>query len=316
VVKLAIIGAGMMGTRHARIARTIRDVDVAVVVDEDEDKGRRLADYVGAAYLPSVNAVLGEADAAIVAVPTELHAEIGIMLLENGFDVLMEKPIAASVEEAKGLIAAAEEYDRILMVGHVERFNPAVIELVRHLADLIHIDVRRVGPFTPRIPTGVALDLMIHDIDLVSWLAGSQPEVIAAVTRRVRSDTEDIAACILTFSTGVSAVLTASRASQSKQRQIELTQRENVVIADLIRQQVTVHRMQHAEFVDERGSMYRQSGVIEIPYLEHQGEPVSLEQRHFIECVRGHTQPAVSGQDGLAALDTAIRIRDQASCMD
>jgi predicted dehydrogenase len=316
VLKLAIVGAGMMGARHARIAGTTRGVEVTVVVDPDENKGRHLAEHIGAAYLPSVNALAGEVDAAIVAVPTDLHAEIGIMLLENGLDVLVEKPIAATSEEAKSLVDAAEEYDRILMVGHVERFNPAVIELGKHVADLIHIDVRRVGPFTPRIHTGVALDLMIHDVDLVSWLAGSQPEVIAAVTRRVRSDTEDIATCILAFSTGVSAVLTASRASQSKHRLIELTQRDNVVVADLISQQVTLHRVEQAEFVGERGSMYRQSGVIEIPYLEHQGEPVALEQRHFVECVLAHTQPVVSGQDGLAALDTAIRIRDQASCMD
>jgi len=230
--------------------------------------------------------------------------------------VLMEKPIAATVEQAKSLVAAAEEHDRILMVGHVERFNPAVMELARHLSGLIHIDVRRVGPFTPRISTGVALDLMIHDIDVVSWLAGSQPEVISAVMRRVRSDTEDIAVCILTFPTGVSAVLTASRASQSKQRQIELIQQDNVVVADLVRQQLTIHRVEHSEFVDERGSMYRQSGIIEIPYLEHQGEPLFLEQRHFLKCVLEHTQPAVSGQDGLIALATAIRIRDQASYME
>ena len=245
MVKLAIVGAGIMGSRHARVARTMPGAEVTVVVDQDEHKGRQLAEHVGAAYMPSVNALPGTVDAAIVAVPTESHAEIGTMLLENGLDVLIEKPIAATVEEAKSLVAAAEEHDRILMVGHVERFNPAVIELAKHLSGLIHIDVRRVGPFTPRIPTGVALDLMIHDIDLVSWLAGSQPEVIAALTRRVRSDTEDIAACILTFPTGVSAVLTASRASQSKQRQIELTQRDNVVVADLIRQQVTVHRVEH-----------------------------------------------------------------------
>jgi predicted dehydrogenase len=316
VLKLAVVGAGMMGARHARIARTTLGVEVPIVVDQDENKGRQLAGHIGAAYLPCVNALPGEVDAAIVAVSTESHAEIGIMLLENGLDVLMEKPIAATIEEAKGLVAAAEEHDRILMIGHVERFNPAVIEMARHVSDLIHVDVRRVGPFTPRILTGVTLDLMIHDVDLVSWLAGSQPEVIAAVTRRVRSDTEDIAACILAFSTGVSAVLTASRASQSKQRRIVLTQRDNVVVADLIRQHVTVHRVEEAEFVGERGSMYRQSGVIEIPYLEQQGEPVALEQRHFIECVLTHSQPAVTGRDGLTALDTAIRIRDQADCMD
>ena len=316
MVKLAIVGAGMMGSRHARIARSIPAAEVVAVVDPDEHKGRQLAEYVGAAYMPSVNALPDTVDAAIVSVPTEAHVEIGTMLLENGLDVLMEKPIAATVEEAKSLVAAAEERDRILMVGHVERFNPAVLELARHLSGLIHIDVRRVGPFTPRIPTGVALDLMIHDIDVVSWLAGSQPEVISAVMRRVRSDTEDIAVCILTFPTGVSAVLTASRASQSKQRQIELIQQDNVVVADLVRQQVTVHRVEHSEFVDERGSMYRQSGIVEIPYLEHQGEPLFLEQRHFLKCVLERTQPAVSGQDGLIALDTAIRIRDRATYME
>ncbi len=315
MVKLAIVGAGIMGSHHARVARTTPGAEVTVVVDHDESKGRQLAGHVGAAYLPSVADLPGDMDAAIVTLPTDAHAEIGTVLLEKGLDVLIEKPVAATVEQAKSLLAAAEDYDRILMVGHVERFNPAVIELARHVAGLIHIDVRRVGPFTPRIRTGVALDLMIHDIDLVSSLAGSQPDEIAAVTHRVRSDTEDIATCILTFPTGVSAVLTASRVSQSKQRQIELTQRENVVVADLIRQQVTVHRVEHAEYVDERGSMYRQSGVIEIPYLENQGEPLSLEQRHFVECVRGRTPPAVTGQDGLAALDTAIRIRDQAICM-
>jgi len=316
VVRLAIVGAGIMGSRHARVARTMPSAEVTVVVDQDEDKGRRLANHIGAVYMPSVTGLPGAVDAAIVAVPTESHMEIGTMLLGNGLDVLMEKPIAATVEEAKCLVTAAEEHDRILMVGHVERFNPAVIELARHLSGLIHIDVRRVGPFTPRIPAGVAVDLMIHDIDLVSWLAGSQPEVISALVRRVKSSTEDIAVCILTFPTGVSAVLTASRASQSKQRQIELIQQDNVVVADLVRGQVTVNRVQHSEFVDERGSMYRQTGVVEIPYMEHQGEPLALEQRHFLECVVRHTQPTVTGQDGLAALDIAIRIRDQANCLE
>lgn len=305
-----------MGGHHARIARSTPGVEVTVVVDQDQEKGRQLASYVGAEYLQSIDELDGRVDAAIVSVPTAAHAEIGTALLGSGFDVLIEKPIASTVEEAKELVAAAERAERILMVGHVEQFNPAVLELRRHVADLIHVDVKRVGPFSPRISTGVALDLMIHDVDLVTSFVGSQPLQIASVTHRVRSETEDFAACILTFPNGVSAVLTASRVSQSKQRQIELTQRDNVIVADLIRQQVTVHRVQHAEYVDERGAMYRQSGVIEIPYLEHQGEPLALEQRHFVNCVLHRTQPSVSGADGLAALDTAIRIRDQAICME
>jgi predicted dehydrogenase len=314
-VRLAIVGAGIMGGYHGRVARTLPHVELAFVVDPDEEKGRKLADHVGAAYAGSVDALRGQVDAAIVSVPTEAHVEVGTMLLDFGLDVLIEKPIASTVEEAKDLVAAAQSSDRVLMVGHVERFNPAVMELARHVDGLIHIDVRRLGPFSPRVPIGVTLDLMIHDIDLVCSLAGGPPEQISSVTRQVRSQNEDLVSCILIFPSGVSAVLTASRVSQAKQRQIELTQRDNVVVADLVRQQVTVHRVAHSEYVDERGSMYRQSGVIEIPYLEHQGEPLALEQRHFIECVLNRTTPAVTGADGLAALDTALRIRDQAVCI-
>jgi predicted dehydrogenase len=315
VVRIAIVGAGIMGGYHARVARSLPNVEMAFVVDRDEEKGRKLASYVGAAYAGSVDALRGQVDAAIVSVPTDAHVEVGTTLIDFGIDVLIEKPIASTVEEAKDLVAAAASSERILMVGHVERFNPAVIELARQVDGLIHIDVRRLGPFSPRVPIGVTLDLMIHDIDLVCSLAGGPPERISSVARQVRSQNEDLVSSILIFPDGVSAVLTASRVSQAKQRQIELTQRDNVVIADLVRQQVTVHRVAHSEYVDERGSMYRQSGVIEIPYLEHQGEPLALEQRHFIECVLSRAKPVVSGEDGLAALDTALRIRDQAVCL-
>lgn len=315
MIKLGIVGAGIMGSNHARIAGAVPGARVAVVVDTDAAKGQRLADHVGAVYAPCVEALPGQVDAAIVTSPTQTHADVGVTLLENGIDVLVEKPVTATVEEAKDLVAAADRHGRILMVGHVERFNPAIIELRRHVAGLIHIDIRRVGPFTPRISTGVVLDLMIHDVDLVNALAEGQPKEISAITRRVRSTTEDIAMCLLTFENGVSAALTASRVSQTKQRQVELTQRDNVVVADLLRQQVTVHRVEHAEFVDDQGARYRQSGMIEIPYLETQGEPLALEQRHFIECVLSRTQPAVSGRDGLAALEGAIRIRDEAICL-
>jgi predicted dehydrogenase len=312
VVKLGIVGAGIMGASHARVAQMIPDVQVAVVVDPDAGKGHRLADHVGASYAPGLEQLPGRVDAAVIAVPTEAHADTALVLMENGLDVLIEKPITSTVEEAKSLIAIAEKYDRILMVGHVERFNPAVIELRRHVNGLIHIDIRRVGPFSPRVSTGVILDLMIHDIDLVHMLAGSELREVRALARRVRTATEDMAFCFLTFANGLSASLTASRAGQAKHRQVELTQRDNVVAADLVRQQVTVHRAERSEFVDDRGARYRQSGVIEIPYLEHQGEPLALELKHFVDCVLGRSQPVVGGHDGLVALETALRIRSEA----
>jgi UDP-N-acetylglucosamine 3-dehydrogenase len=315
VVRLGIVGAGIMGSHHARVARALTGAQVDIIVDPDSTKGERLAAHVEAVYAPDLDGLIGRVDAAIVTAPTELHADIGMWLLENGIDVLVEKPVTSTLEEAKTLAAAADQHDRILMVGHVERFNPAFMELRRHVDGLVHIDVRRVGPYTPRISTGVVLDLMIHDIDLMAALTASEPVDVSALTRRVRSTSEDIASCLLTFANGVSATLTASQVSQAKQRQIELTQLDNVVVADLIRQQVTVHRVEHSEYVDGQGARYRQSGVIEIPYLENQGEPLALEQRHFIECVSSRSQPDVGGQEGLRALGTAIRIRDEAICL-
>jgi UDP-N-acetylglucosamine 3-dehydrogenase len=312
VVRLGIVGAGIMGTSHARVARAIPDARVALVADTDANRGQRLAAHVGASYAASADELPGRVDAAIIAAPTDAHPSIATMLMENGIDVLVEKPMAPTVEEAASVVAVAEKYDRILMAGHIERFNPAVLELGRYVNGLIHIDIRRVGPFSPRVTTSVILDLMIHDIDLVHMLAGSELKEVLALARRVRSATEDLATCLLTFANGVSATLTASRVGQAKHRQIELTQQDNVVIADLIRQQLTVHRVAHSEFVDDRGARYQQSGVVEIPYLEHQGEPLALELRHFIDCVLSHSQPVVSGHAGLAALETALRIRSEA----
>lgn len=312
MVRLGIVGAGIMGSNHARVARSIPQAEVCVVVDPDAEKGQRLADHISAAYQPRLEALPGQVDAAIIATPTETHGEIAVTLMESGVDVLIEKPIAVTVEEAKELVAVAQRHERILMIGHVERFNPAVMELRRHVDDLIHIDVRRIGPFTSRIKTDVVLDLMIHDVDLVNALADSELMTISSLTRRVSTGTEDMATSVLTYANGVSATLTASRISHTKQRQVELTQRDNVIVADLLRQQVTIHRLEHAEFVDDQCARYRQSGVIEIPYLEHQGEPLLLELRHFIDCVMKRTPPTVGGQEGLSALATALRIRDEA----
>jgi predicted dehydrogenase len=314
VLNLGLVGAGIMGSSHARVARLLADARITVVVDPDPARGGLLADHIGATYASSPEALHGRVDAAIVAAPTEAHASIAVMLLEREIDVLVEKPIAVSVAEAMDVVAAAEKHERILMVGHIERFNPAVMELSRHLNGLLHLDIRRVGPFTPRVTTGVVLDLMIHDVDLANRLTGSRPKEISAVTQRVRSATEDIAACLLIFENGMTAALTASRVSQAKQRQIELTQRDNVIVADLLRQQVTLHRVEHAEYLDDQGTRYQQSGMVEIPYLENNGEPLALEQHHFVECVITRAKPAVTGWDGLAALETAIRIRDEAVC--
>ncbi len=312
MLELGLVGAGIMGANHARVSMGLKDARIGIVVDPDREKGEALAKHIGAEYASGVGALFGRVDAAIATVPTELHANVGRQLLEGGLDLLVEKPITSTVEEAKMLVACAAEHDRILMVGHVERFNPAVLGLNSFVDDLLHIEIKRVGPFTQRVTVDVVLDLMIHDVELARSLVPVGVEVrdVAAISRKVRTESEDLAIAMLSFSNGVTATLTASRISQTKQRQIELTQKDNVVIADLLRQQITLHRVDHAEYVGDSGMRYRQNSVMEIPYLEHHGEPLFLEQRHFVESVQNHTQPVVSGADGLAALELAIRIRN------
>jgi predicted dehydrogenase len=312
VTRVALVGAGIMGTNHARVLQTLPGAELTLVVDHDEERGRAVAKSVGAAYSADPRAVPDHAAAAVVASSSQTHADVGVPLLEAGVDLLVEKPVATTVDDANRLIAAAEDNERVLMVGHIERFNPAVLELDRQIQDLLHVELTRMGPFSPRVTADVVLDLMIHDLELALALAGAEVDGVAAFGRCVRTDSLDLATALLHFANGVTATVTASRVGQTKIRHIELTQLANFVVADLVRQDVTIHRVAHNEFLSEGGARYRQTGVIEIPFLEHRGEPLWLELGHFLDCVRNRTTPRVTGLHGRRALELAITVRDLA----
>ena len=312
MVDLAIVGAGVMGANHARVAMSLRDATVVAVYDPDLERAQVLADAVGAKSVPSFDDVLRLADAVVIAAPNAQHAELGLACIEAGKPVLIEKPLASTMTEARALVDAAQRRGVLLSVGHIERFNPAVLELDRLATDIVHIDAARVSPFSPRIKDDVVLDLMIHDLDIVLSLAGSVPESVQAVGQTVRTDEMDIVSAIIRFENGVTSSITASRVGQTKIRQLQITQRENFINVDLIRQDVTLSRVDHAEFLSSAGTRYRQSGVVEIPFLEHQGEPLHLELTHFVSCVLGDAQPRVTGAVGMRALDLAFRIRELA----
>jgi predicted dehydrogenase len=319
VTRVAVIGAGIMGSNHARILQTTPDAEIVAIVDPDPLKAQALAKAYGApgfsdaAGDADVRAVAAIADAVVVATPSHTHADVGVAFLRAGLDVLVEKPIASTVEHARRLVEAAEANDRILAIGHVERFNPAVLELNRLVVDPIHIELTRMGPFSPRITSDVVLDLMIHDLDLACSLAGSEVAAVQAMGRVVRTSELDVVTALLRFENGVTATVTASRIGQTKVRQIELTQRANYVLVDLVRQDVTIHRVDHSEFTSEVGTRYRQSGLVEIPFLENRGEPLALELADFLAAVRTRTPPRVSGTQGLRALQLAIHVRDLAT---
>jgi predicted dehydrogenase len=311
VIRVAVIGAGIMGAHHARVLHQLPSADLALVVDPDEARGKALAQAAGAQYSPDPGDAAELAEAVVVATPNATHAEIAVPLLEAGVDVLVEKPIAPTVADADRLIQAADYNGRILAVGHIERFNPAVLELDRHVEDLLHLELTRIGPFSPRITSDVVLDLMIHVLELALSLAGSEVERVEAVGRRARTDSLDVVTALLQFSNGVTASVTASRVGQTKIRQIELTQRANYVAVDLVRQDVTIHRVNHNEFLSEGGARYKQTGMIEIPFLEH-GEPLALELTDFLKRVKDRQAPRVPGVQGRRALELALAVQASA----
>lgn len=307
-LRLAVIGAGIMGTNHARVSRQVRGVELVAVVDPDAARATAAAAHSATARSTAhLTDVLGEIDAAVIAVPTPLHVETACRLADAGVHMLVEKPLAGSVRDAVTIVDAARDAGVILTVGHVERFNAAVVELPRLLEDPIHIEASRISPYSARVRDGVIFDLMIHDFDIVCSLAGpdATPVKVSGIGRAVRGSTEDVATITVEFSTGLTAAFNTSRLGQQKIRSVEITQMNSVVVADLVRQDITVHRMTHHEYLSGEGTRYRQSSVVEIPFLETRGEPLVLEQQHFVDCVIHGDTPRVSGDAAVRALELA-----------
>jgi predicted dehydrogenase len=306
-VRLAIFGAGIMGTNHVRIARSLTGVELAAVVDPELERAERVAAASGARVASSVDEVIGSIDAAVIAVPTRFHAPIALPLMAAGVHVLIEKPLAVSSAEARTLLDAAEQAGVVLAVGHVERFNAAVAELPRYLNEPLHIEASRLGPYSPRVSDGVIFDLMIHDLDIVASLAGAEATVVSAsgVSRTVKGPTEDLVSATIQFSSGLTASFNTSRLDQQKLRTIKVTQPDSVVVADLVRQDIVIHRMSRHEYLADEGTRYRQSSVVEIPFIESRGEPLARELEHFARCVQTGERPLVDGPAGVRALELA-----------
>jgi predicted dehydrogenase len=302
VIRVGIAGAGVMGANHARVASRNRDVRVTHVSDPDVARAATLATSVGATAVASLSEVAGELDVAIVATPTVSHVAVAEPLLRAGVAVLVEKPLAPTAHEARLLVEAAASSGVLLMVGHIERFNAAVRELHHQRNGIVHFESSRISPYSGRIRDDVVTDLLIHDLDLALMLLGEQVEDVSAVGRTVRSDTLDLAAVLLRFAGGATAALSASRIGQQKIRQIQLTKPDSYVVADLVRMDVTVTRVASSEYLSDTGMRYRQSGVVEIPFLENRAEPLALEQQELFDAVREGRPPTVTGEDGVRAL--------------
>lgn len=295
--RVAVIGAGAFGRNHLRVLSKMDEAELVAVVDRDAGRAERAAAEFGCPALEHWSRVPPGADAAVVAVPSEDHAEVGCGLLEAGVDVLVEKPIATTIEDARRLVRTAAANERILQVGHLESFNPAVIAL-REAATLpLFFEIHRMSVFSPRsLDVDVVLDLMIHDIDIVVSLTGSMPEEIRAAGVSILSERVDIANARLAFPSGCVANLTASRVSTDRVRKLRLFQPNEYVSLDYGRQEVAVFRV----------GADRQISFSQLPVRKD--EPLRLELEAFLASVVHRTPPEVGGEQALKALEVAVGI--------
>ena len=317
-MRVGVIGTGHLGREHARVYAALPGVELVGVHDIDPHAAAAAAARAGCPVL-SRQALLDAAAAVSVCVPTPAHAEVTTACLEAGLHVLVEKPIADDIESARALVALAAERGRVLQVGHVERFNPAMVAAARHLRAPRFVESHRLSRFGRRgADVAVVLDLMIHDLDLVLALVGDEVTSIDAAGVAVLSGSTDIASARLRFANGCVANLTASRISLERMRKIRFFQSDSYLSVDLLEGKVAMFRKRAGfraeEFREalERGEDPDPLAAIEpVDVPVEREEPLRLELGAFVDCVRRGGRPHPSGEDGLRALEVACEIEQR-----
>ena len=298
--RVAVIGAGAFGQNHCRVVDESPRAQLAAIVDTDAARAQEAAARYHTIALTDPRDLPGKIDAAIIAAPTTVHADIGCYLLDAGIDVLVEKPIANDLASADRLIDAAARAGRILQVGHLERFNPAVLALEQRATLPLFFEIHRMNLFSPRsLDVDVVLDLMIHDVDLVLALARSEPEEIRAAGISILSGKVDIANVRLQFPNGCVANLTASRISTERVRKLRLFQPHQYLSLDYARQDLAVFSV----------SGERQIGFEQAPVTK--GEPLKLQFDAFLDSLATRSLPKSSGFAARRTLAAALAILDK-----
>jgi predicted dehydrogenase len=299
-LRVGVVGVGVMGSNHARVFADLPGVQLVGVADPDRNQRDFVSGILGCATFGAMEGLLDHGvDALTIAAPTHLHRELAVACIDRGVHVLVEKPIASSVEEGHAIIAAARRAGVALMVGHVERLNPtveAIKEAIRD-EDILSIAITRVGPFPPRMSNvGVVIDLAVHDIDLIRWFTESdiaevQPQLSSAVAER-----EDIALLQFRTASGVLAHINTNWLTPFKARNVTIATRNKYIMGDLLTRQVT------------ECFGFQPDGSYSMRHLSvGHAEPLRAELQAFASAIRDQSQPAVTGEEGVASLEIAIR---------
>jgi UDP-N-acetylglucosamine 3-dehydrogenase len=305
-LRIGVIGVGVMGSNHARVLADVPGAVLAAVADPDEEQARRVGEAVGCAFVKNSDALLDlELDAVSIAAPTHLHHAIALKAIARGLHVMVEKPIASNVEEGREIVRAAERAGVTLMVGHVERFNPAVPAIKDALKgeDILSIGITRVGPFPPRMSNvGVVIDLAVHDIDLIRWFTDSEIAEVQPMLARARAENEDIALLQFRTTSGVLAQITTNWLTPFKARTVHVATRRKYIIADLLTRQVT------------ECFGFQPDGSYSMRHLPvGHAEPLRAEFMAFMQAIRNGSPAAVTGEEGVASLAVAMRCLEQDS---
>jgi predicted dehydrogenase len=299
-LRVGVVGVGIMGANHARVLSALQDVTLVGVADPNSQQRELVTRILGVPAVDDIDGLLSPGlDAVTIAAPTHLHHPLALKCIERGIHVLIEKPIASNVEEGREIIAAAKRHGVKLMVGHVERFNPAVQAIKDAIRDedILSIGITRVGPFPPRMSNvGVVIDLAVHDIDLIRWFTDSeivevQPQLSSAVAER-----EDIALLQFRTASGVLAHINTNWLTPFKARNVHIATRRKYLIGDLLTRQVT----EHFGFQPDGSYSMRHLSV-------GHAEPLRAELQAFVSAVRENKTPPVTGEEGVESLDVAMR---------
>jgi predicted dehydrogenase len=302
-VPVGVVGVGHLGRHHARLYASLPVARLVAVADRDLDRARAVAREYGCDAVASAAELTGRVAAASVATPTVAHREVAETLLAGGADVLVEKPIAPTLEDADAILDAAARADRFVMVGHTERFNPAMAALARAVDAPRFVEIHRLAGFTARsTDVDVVLDLMIHDLDLLLHFDGSDPVAVDAVGVAALTDKVDIANARIRFASGCVANVTASRISAEKLRRIRIFQSRTYLACDTGEKRVERFRLVIGS--DRKPAIQHDLLPVE------DGEPLATELSAFLRSVRVREAPPVDGLAGRRALELAFRVRD------
>lgn len=286
-LRVSVIGAGAMGSNHTRVVAGSDRADLVAVVDQDLERAAALAERFDS-KAASLDEALETSDAIIVAAATPAHHDLAVAIIAAGVPVLVEKPLASTLDDVRAIVTAAGDAGSVLMCGFVERFNPAVrtaqeyiVTPVRHIVGVRH------SPFTPRMTTSVIGDLLIHDIDLAMQIVGDAGVAHAYGAGWIPDGAQvaEQADCTMRFDDRSTATLSASRISHRKIRELKVATEDALVEVDLLRQDVTVYRSVSSELLG--ASTYRSETVVDIPFVRHSGEPLALQFAHFADLVDG-----------------------------